>query len=211
MLSIVSTTTSCVSTSAFTSLVHHFCHLLHKICIYFISSVSSSVGLKNWKISNHSNYGLYKTSAHAFRTRIRFKQYDVILTREQSVITKTMCLFAGENMRAQYNVLSYRIDLYFYDYKLAIETDENGYIDRITDYEIKRQKTIEQELGCKFLRIDTDEEDFNLFRSISEIFRHIKQSTKKNLINKISARFLGFEFKSDNMIKSKAMKFITQL
>ena len=96
-----------------------------------------------------------------------------------------MCLFAGENMRAQYNVLSYRIDLYFYDYKLAIETDENGYIDTITDYEIKRQKTIEQELGCKFLRIDTDEEDFNIFRTISEIFRHIKQSTKKNLMNKI--------------------------
>ena len=154
---------------------------------------------------------MYKTSAHIFRTRVRFKQYDVILTREQSVITKTMCLFAGENMRAQYNVLSYRIDLYFYDYKLAIETDENGYIDRITDYEIKRQKTIEQELGCKFLRIDTDEEDFNIFRTISEIFRHIKQSTKKNLMNKISARLLGFEFKSDNMIKSKAMKFITRL
>ena len=38
--------------------------------------------------------------------------------------------------QTQYNVLSYRIDLYFYDYKLAIEVDEN---DRNIDDNIKRQ------------------------------------------------------------------------
>ena len=46
----------------------------------------------------------------------------------------------------QYNVLSYRTELYFHDYKLAIETDENGRSDRNIDCEIKRQKTIEQEV-----------------------------------------------------------------
>ena len=30
----------------------------------------------------------------------------------------------------------------------------------------------------------------------------------KKLINKISARLLGLEFKSDNIIKSKTIKFI---
>ena len=30
------------------------------------------------------------TSAHKFRTRLGFKQYDVILTKEQSVLTKIM-------------------------------------------------------------------------------------------------------------------------
>ena len=30
------------------------------------------------------------TSAHKFRTRLEFKQYDVIITKEQSVVTKTM-------------------------------------------------------------------------------------------------------------------------
>ena len=43
------------------------------------------------------------------------------------------------------------------------------------------------------------------FRTASEIFRHIKQSTKKTLINKISARLLELELKSDNIIKSKAI------
>ena len=41
-------------------------------------------------------------------------------------------------MQRQYNVLVYRIDLYFHDYKFAIETDENGHSNRSIDYEIKR-------------------------------------------------------------------------
>ena len=76
------------------------------------------------------------TSAHNFRTRLYDEQYDVILTQEQSVLTKIMSSFKGENTQAQYNVLSYRIDMYFYDYKLAIEIDENEHSDRIIDYEI---------------------------------------------------------------------------
>ena len=111
-------------------------------------------------------------------------------------------------MQTQCNVLSDRIDLYFYDHKLAIELDENGHSDRNIDYEIKQQKTIEQELGCKFIRTDPDKEDFDIFRTINEIFRSIKQSTKKTLIIRISTRLLGLEFKSDNIIKSKAIKCI---
>ena len=41
-------------------------------------------------------------SAHKFRTRLGFKQYDVILTKEQSVLTKIMCSFEGENMQTHY-------------------------------------------------------------------------------------------------------------
>ena len=40
------------------------------------------------------------------------------------------------------------------------------------------------------------------------MFRHIKQSTKKTPITRISARLLGLEFKSNNIVKSKATKFI---
>ena len=74
---------------------------------------------------------------------------------------------------------SYRIDLCFHGNKLAIEMDKNGHSNRSIDYKIKRQKSIEQELACKFIRIDPDKEDFDIFRAINEIFRHIKQSTKK--------------------------------
>ena len=46
-------------------------------------------------------------------------------------------------MQSKCNMLGYRIDLYFHDYKLAIETDENGHRNRNIDYEIKRQNAIE--------------------------------------------------------------------
>ena len=70
-----------------------------------------------------------------------------------------MSSFEGKNMQTQYDVLGYRIDLYFHDCKLAIEIDENAHNDRNIDYEIKRQKAIEQELDGKFIRIDPDKED----------------------------------------------------
>ena len=91
---------------------------------------------------------------------------------------------------------------------LAIEIDDNVPTNRNNDYEIKIQKVIEHELGCKFIRIDPDKEDFDIFRTINEIFRHIKQSTKESLKNKYSTRLLGLEFKLDNIINSKAMKLI---
>ena len=72
------------------------------------------------------------TSAHKFRRRLGFKLYDVILTNEQSVLTKIMNSFEGESMQTQY-VLSYRFDLYFRDYKLVIQVDENGHSDRDID------------------------------------------------------------------------------
>ena len=104
----------------------------------------------------------------------------------------------------------YRIDLYFHDNNLVIEIDENGLSDRNIAYEIKRKKTIEKELGCKFISTDPDKEDFDIFRTINEIFRQIKQSTKKVPRSKILARLLVIEFKSDNIIKSKAIKYICE-
>ena len=41
------------------------------------------------------------------------------------------------------------------------------------------QRAKEQELSCKFIRIDPDKEDFDIFRGINKIFRYIKQSSKK--------------------------------
>ena len=78
-------------------------------------------------------------------------------------------------MQTQYRVLGYRIDLYFHEYKLAIEVDEKGHKDRSIDHEIKTQKAIEKELGCELIRIDPDEKDFNIFKDINGIHRHIKK------------------------------------
>ena len=49
-----------------------------------------------------------------------------------------MDAFEGGNMQTQYIVLGYRIDLYFYKQKLAVEVDELGHKNRNINHEIQR-------------------------------------------------------------------------
>ena len=41
----------------------------------------------------------------------------------------------------------------------------------------------------------------DIFKTINELFKNIKQSTKKTLMNKVSMKLLGLEFKSNNILK----------
>ena len=82
-------------------------------------------------------------------------------------------------MQTQYIVIGCRINRYFHKHKLAIEVDELGHADRNLDNEIERQKVLERELDCVFIRIIPEEKDFNIFKEINKIHRHIKKPTKK--------------------------------
>ena len=87
-----------------------------------------------------------------------------------------MTVFEGQNMQTQYSMLSYRINLYFHNYNLSIETDENDHCDRNTVYKTETQKSLKKQLGFTFVTIDADRrEDFDVFKAINEIFRYIKQ------------------------------------
>ena len=108
------------------------------------------------------------------KRNLGFTLHDVINTKEQTVISAIKDAFEGENMQTQYSVLSYRIDLYFHKYKLAIEVDELGHADRNINNEIERQKALEKELNCVFVRINPDKKSFNIFKEINKIHRHIK-------------------------------------
>ena len=44
-----------------------------------------------------------------------------------------------------------------------MEVDEQGHENKNIDYEIQRQKALEKELGCEFIRINPAEENFNIF------------------------------------------------
>ena len=68
----------------------------------------------------------------------------MVNTKEQTVINLVKDAFEGENMQTQYTVLNYRIDLYFHEYKLAIEVDELGHNDKNIDYEIETQRVLEK-------------------------------------------------------------------
>ena len=49
---------------------------------------------------------------------------------------------------------------------------------------------IEEKIGCKVIRIDTDVPDFYINKVINLIFMYIKQSTKKSLTDDLSKRIL---------------------
>ena len=64
---------------------------------------------------------------------------------------------------------------FFHKYKLAVEVDESGHSDRNINDEIERQRALVRELNCVFIRINPDEPDFNIFREINKIHKHINQ------------------------------------
>ena len=100
--------------------------------------------------------------------------------------------FKGEDVWIQYTVLGYRIDLYFYENKLAIEIDELGHNDRNTDYQIKRQREIEKELNCVFIRTIPDAADFNINKLNNQIFKHIIQAKEEKLKNNSTKELLTY-------------------
>ena len=157
--------------------------------------------IKNCRGVKKSNDGINRIEKEeqrkSFRAILGFKEHDIILTKEQSVLKSVMDAFEGENMQTQCSVLGYRIDLYFHDYKLAVEVDEEGHKDRNIDHEIKRQEAIKDKLGCEFIRINPDEKTFN---------RYIKKLTKNSLIDELSNKLLRLEFKEDQFNKNKMFK-----
>ena len=130
-----------------------------------------------------------------FKNKLGFNSQDLIMTQEQSILTKIKDSFSTEKIIFQHFVIGYKIDAYFLKHKLAIEVDERGHNNRDLEYEIERQKSLEKELDCKFIRINPAKENFNIFNEISKIHYHIIESEKKLLLENISSELLDLELK----------------
>ena len=55
---------------------------------------------------------------------------------EKTTVDSIKNAFEGENIETHYRVLGYEIDIYFHDYKLAVETEEKDHQDRDISREI---------------------------------------------------------------------------
>ena len=144
------------------------------------------------------------------KRNLGFRLHYVINTKEQAIITSIKGAFEGEDMQTRYSVLGSGIDLQFHKHKLAFEVDELGHADNNLSNEIERRKGLKQELDCVFIRINPNEKNFNIFKEINKMHRHIKKSTKKSLIYDLSKRLLELEFKSNLSIKSQCLKWIVK-
>ena len=79
---------------------------------------------------------------------------------------------------------------------------------------MKREEKIKKELGCKFIRISPDTENYDIFVEIGKIQNDIikstkkqtEKSTKKSLTDDLSKRLLELGPKSNHLIKSKCLK-----
>ena len=69
----------------------------------------------------------------------------------------------------------FRIDIYFTQYRLAVEIDGKGHTDRDSKFEKLRQEALTKELNCKFIRINTSKENFNIDYEVSRIQVFISQ------------------------------------
>jgi very-short-patch-repair endonuclease len=72
------------------------------------------------------------------------------------------------NLKRQYIFGIYRVDLYFVDYRLIIECDENNHDDRDAVYEKVREDYLVS-LGNKMIRYNPNDKSFDLSNVLSEI------------------------------------------
>ena len=80
-------------------------------------------------------------------------------------------------------------------------------------YEKSRQLMVESH-RITIIRTNPDAADFYMNRLINQIHKHIieltKKQTKKSLIDDLSKRLLELEFKSNDSIKSKCLKWVVK-
>ena len=105
---------------------------------------------------------------------VEIKYIEREITKEQSTIGFINKCFVHLNPFPQYYIFKnkkeyYSIDLYIEKYKLAIECDENNHKDRNPLKEKERTEFIMNKLGCKFIRFNPDDENFDIANVINEI------------------------------------------
>lgn len=97
---------------------------------------------------------------------------------ETDILQCILTTFDGNIMETQYNIDNYRIDLFFVEYNLAIECDERHHLsNKINDD--TRQLYIQRKTGCRFIRFNPYDRDFNLFKLLNEIYVHLSVHSRK--------------------------------
>jgi very-short-patch-repair endonuclease len=96
---------------------------------------------------------------------------------EASVIRFLVAAFANEVSFLQYSVGQERIDLYFPDYKLAVEVDETHHDHPANrEADAAREERIKAALGCTFLRIRCRPGSIDLAAVVNQVYRHISDA-----------------------------------
>ena len=129
------------------------------------------------------------------------------LTKEQQTLSTITNVFKTEKYEDQYKVGEYYLDLYFMDYRIIVECDENGHSDRRPSDEKDRMDYVNKELKVNdsyWVRFNPDEYGFDVSRLIRKIYTIIKEKgvyiVKQKRMTRCSAEFVCTECKETKNI-----------
>jgi hypothetical protein len=122
------------------------------------------------------------------------KMFDIDIKKniciETTVIKSILDAFKGENIVIKYKINNYFIDLYFKDYNLVINCEEDDKI---------KEEYIKSKINCNFIKYDLSQKNFNIIHLINDIYIFIKNKNielkennlKKELpIDELSVKFI---------------------
>ena len=98
------------------------------------------------------------------------------LSKEQQTLSIITNTFKTEKFEDQFKVGRYYLDLYFPDYKIVVECDENGHADRKPADERKRMDYVNEKLGLtddNWVRFNPDAKDFDISKVTGKIYTRI--------------------------------------
>ena len=125
------------------------------------------------------------------------------LTKEQQTLSALTNVFKTEKFEDQFKVGKYYLDLYFPEYKIVIECDENGHTDRKPYDERVRMDYVNEALGLtdyNWIRYNPDEKDFDISKVMGQIYIKIGLQ-KQNLEIEISESRLTELIEENNKIQ----------
>ena len=180
------------------------------------------------ELAIHLILNIKAVKAAELKIKLGFNQFDPIMTKQQSIGLTIRKTFPNQEIIEGFYAkkIDYVTDFYLPKRKLAKEVDELGHKDRKQNK--KRQKKLEEYLGCTFIRTDPDEEDFSGYDGLGKIQAFIDKlkdeeleklkdkikelkKDKKSLIDKISKRLLNFKVeKKEHSIKLKCLKWVIE-
>ena len=128
--------------------------------------IQKSTGKKGYLLANKINTLFPNEVDHIIIINLNRKEIEFLDQLEQALQP-----FNIEGKR-QYSVLNYRIDYYIPSLNIAIEYDENDHSNYTYEQHEGRQRNIEKELGCRFIRVnDSNTENYNIGLIIKNIFK----------------------------------------
>ena len=98
------------------------------------------------------------------------------LSKEQQTLSIITNTFKTEKFEDQFKVGRYYLDLYFPEYKIVVECDENGHADRKPADERKRMDYVNEKLGFtddNWVRFNPDAKDFDISKVTGKIYTRI--------------------------------------